>query len=94
MYVPRNRAGQFFFFGAIEFVSFFLIVANNRAVAQGNYMWTAVTDGLFGLQGFAVFKMAIDDPNARTWASGLGSTVGGTLGSMFSIWLTKRLYGQ
>lgn len=94
MKVPVTASGQFLFFGVCEFFSFFLVVANNRATAQGNYLWTAITDGLFGLQGFALFKLAVDDANGRTWASGLGSTVGGVLGSLFSIWITKLVYGK
>lgn len=94
MKVPKTAAGQFTLFMAVEAVSFFLVVANNRAVAQGNYWWTALTDTLFSLQAFAVFKLAVDDANGRTWAAGLGGTVGGVCGSLLSIWITKHVYGQ
>lgn len=93
MKVPKKSSGQFLFFATAEFISFFIIVANNRAVAQGNYLWTAVTDTFFNLQAFVVMKMAIEDPNGRTWAAGLGATLGGTLGSLASIWVTKHVYG-
>lgn len=95
MTVPKTGSGQFLFFAAAEFVSFFIIVANSRSIAQGNYLWTGVTDTFFNLQAFVIMKLAIEDPNGRTWAAGLGATVGGTIGSLVSIWVTKHwLLGQ
>ena len=92
--VPTSAVGQFFFFGISEAVCFAVLVANTRAVAQGSYFWTAITDAGFGLQSFIVFKLAVDDKNGRTWAAGLGTTVGGVCGSLVSIFVTKHLYGQ
>lgn len=91
--VPKSSVGQFLFFAAAEAISFFVIVANTRALAQGSYAWTAVTDTLFSAQSFVLAKLMIDDKNARSWAAGLGMTVGGTCGSLLSIYVTKRLYG-
>lgn len=91
---PKTPLGQFLFFGLAEFLSFFIIVMNTRAVAQGSYLWTAITDSVFTLQGFALGKMMMDDANARTWYVGMGVVVGGTSGSLFSIFITKMLYGQ
>lgn len=76
-----------------ELISFFIIVANTRAFTQGNYVWTAITDTIFSAQGFVMFKLMADNKEARTWWAGLGCTLGGTCGSLLSIWVTKRLYG-
>lgn len=92
--VPQSSVGQFFFFAIAEAVSFFVIVANTRALAQGSYTWTALTDTLFSAQAFVIAKLMIDDKNGRTWAAGLGMTFGGTCGSLLSIFVTKRLYGE
>src|ERR1700674_3725174 len=90
---PENKIAQFLICCFAEFVSFFIIVANTRAIAQGNYLWTAVTDTFFSTQGFVMAKLMIDDKNARSWACGAGYIFGGTLGSLFAIWCTKHLYG-
>lgn len=90
---PKTWWGQFLLFFVTEFISFFILVANTRATAQGSYLWSAVTDTLFSAQGFVMFKFMADDINARTWWSGLGCTLGGTFGSLLSIWATKHLYG-
>jgi len=93
MRFPQSKVGQFSFMFLTEMVSFFIICANTRAIAQGTYFWTAVTDTLFSAQGFVVGKLMIDDKNARSWASGLGCTLGGTCGSLLSIFVTKHMYG-
>ena len=93
MTVPQSKWGQFLFGFVSEFVSFFVIVANSRAVAQGSYQWTAATDAFFSLQKFAMGKLMIDKKEMRTWATGLGTIMGGTCGSLCSIFVTKHLYG-
>ncbi len=91
---PKTWYGQFLLMFITEFISFFIIVANTRAFTQGNYFWTAATDTLFSAQGFVMFKLMIDQKEARSWWSGAGCTLGGTCGSLFSIWVTKHLYGN
>lgn len=83
--------GQFFVGFTAEFISFFIVVANTRAYTHSNYLWTTITDTLFSLQNFAMTKIMIDDPQARTWYLGLGYTIGGTLGSLAAIAVTSKL---
>jgi len=92
--IPKSRIGQLLFFFIENFICFFIIVANTRAFTQGNYIWTIVTDTLFSAQSFFVAKLMIDDKDGRTIWAGAGSTIGGTLGSLASIWCTKYLYGN
>lgn len=92
--VPESKAGLFVFFGVLEAFSFFIICANTRALAQGSYLWTGVTDFFFTAQSFTVAKIMIDDEKARTWWAGLGMAVGGVLGSWLSIFVTKHVFGQ
>lgn len=93
MKAPKTRIGQFCLMFAAEFISFFIIVANTRAYTHSNYMWTAVTDMLFSLQNFIMLKLMIDDQNSRSWWSGLGYTLGGTCGSLLSIFVTSKFLG-
>jgi hypothetical protein len=92
--VPTSTAGQFLLFAIIELVACFLIVFNTRAVSKGSYMWTGVSDFAFSLSQFTVFKLVVDDPNGRTWASGLGGAVGATAGALLSLWFNQQILGQ
>lgn len=91
---PKTNLGQFLFFFCIQCLSYFLIVANTRAYTQGNYFWTAITDTFFAAQSFVSIKVLVSqEDNKGLWA-GLGYTIGGTIGSLFSIWVTKHILGQ
>ena len=91
--IPETKVGQFFFFFTAELVCFFIIVANMRAVALANYMGAAVTDLLFGLQAWGMMKLTVEHKEARTFAGGLGTTLGGVCGTLLSIYFTKRIFG-
>jgi hypothetical protein len=93
MTVPKTSAGQFCMFFVAELLAYFIIVANTRAFTHGLYFWTAITDAFFSAQQFFFAKLMIDDPAARSWASGAGCVLGGTCGSLIAIWVTKTLYG-
>lgn len=91
--------GRALFFGSTQFLSYFLIVANTRAYTQGTYIWTAITDALFASQSWIVgllwAQIAVEksEDNSKGWA-GVGYVIGGTLGSLASIFVTKLLYGK
>lgn len=79
---------------ATEFFSFFLIVVNTRAFTLGLYSWTLLTDSLFISQQFFVAKWMVEAKEARGLHAYLGFLVGGTLGSLFAIFITKHVYGR
>jgi hypothetical protein len=93
MRAPKSPAGQFFTFGAIELVSFAILCASTRAMAAGLVGWTAVTSFFFATQSVVTWKLMIDDSNARTWPACAGMIVGGVIGDVLSVILTKRLFG-
>ena len=78
---------------ATEFISFFLVVVNTRAYTQGLYFWTFVTDSFFISQAFFVAKWMVEVKQARSLTAYFGFLLGGTLGSLTAIWVTKHLYG-
>ena len=92
--IPRSKLGQFVFFFFETFITYFILVANTRAFTQANYLWTAITDTLFTAQSWIVGTACIEDKDARTRWAAMGSIIGGTCGSLFSIFLTKRVYGH
>ena len=91
--LPTTKLGQFTFFFIAEMVCFFIIVANMRAVALANYLGAAATDLLFGLQAWGMMKLTVENKEARTFAGGLGTTLGGVCGTLLSIWATKHIFG-
>ena len=92
--VPKTKLGQFSFFFTAEMLCFFVIVANMRAVALANYLGAAVTDLLFGLQAWGMMKLTVEHKEARSFAGGIGTTLGGICGTLLSIWFTKHLFGR
>jgi hypothetical protein len=93
MKAPTTPLGQFLFFGAVEFLSFAVLCASTRAMAAGLVGWTALTSFLFSAQSFIVWKLMVDDPDARTWWAGAGMVFGGVIGDVLSVILTKHLFG-
>ena len=89
MKAPKTRTGQFSLMFAAQMVSYFIIVANTRAYTHSNYLWTAITEIVFGLQAFLFSKLMVEMPELRTWYSGIGMTIGGMVGSLLAIWATK-----
>jgi hypothetical protein len=92
--IPRSAVGQFLFFAGETAISYFVITANFRALAQGYYLATAVTGVLLTIQNCIVAKLSIEDADGRSWAAIAGSGFGGMIGSLSSIWVTKHLFGK
>jgi len=95
MNLPTSNTGRFFFYFSVQFLVYGLVVANGRAYVQGLYAWTAVTDALIAAVNFLVVrKMAKESQDDLHGPSFIGYVLGGTMGSLFSIWITKMVYGQ
>lgn len=92
--VPVNPYTRFTLFFLSEVVAFFIVCANFRAVAQGLYFWTAITDMFLVFQGMMLTKLMIDDEKSRDWVSITAFTLGGATGSVISIWVTKHVFGS
>ncbi len=73
------------FFG--QALNFLLIVVNIRACAQSRYLMVAVTDFVVCILNFTLFKLIAE---AHSWGEALAYAAGGTAGSLFALWLTRR----
>lgn len=84
----------FFIALLVEFLSYFVVVINNRAFNQGLYGWTAATDALFITQLFIMQKWSVEKPEYRGWSAYWGFLIGGTLGSLSALYVSTHIYGR
>lgn len=76
-----------------ELLAFFTIACNFRALSQGLYGWTALTDCWLVAQNMVITKLMFDDEKTRDWWSIASFSLGGACGSVLSIWVTKHIFG-
>lgn len=91
MKMPRSTTGQFCFYFGMQFASYFLIVANMRAIATISMFWTGATDFAIATQGYWIMR-SISQQADGFWPW-LGYALGGMCGSLFSLLVTKHLIG-
>lgn len=85
---------RFAFWFAAEFILYALVVANGRAYNQANYAATLVTDMMISGFNFGIAVKFVEGKENRDRWSLAGCVLGGGTGSLFSIFVTKWLYGQ
>lgn len=83
----------FAFWFAAEFVLYALIVANGRAFNQALYGATVASDMMISAFNFWFAVKFIEGKDNRTWPALTGCVLGGGMGSVVSIYITKVLYG-
>lgn len=93
MKLPENKLSRFAILFGTECLAFFIICTNMRAVSQGLYFWTAITDMWLVAQSMIITKLMFDDEKARDWFSIVAYSTGGACGSIISIWMTKHVFG-
>ena len=75
----------------IQTISYGLLVINYRAVAQAHYFWSALSDfAIATLSYFVIKRIATSDNTLHQW---LGYALGGVVGSLFGIWISKVMLG-
>ena len=84
---PKIKDALILFF--IQIANYSLLVINYRSVAQAHYFWSAVSD--FACASFSFFvikKIATSDNTFHGW---LGYAMGGVIGSVLGIWISKLM---
>jgi uncharacterized membrane protein YfcA len=86
------KVKEFLTLFGIQLVSYSLLCINYRAVAQANYMQSAISNFMIASLGFFVIKkIAHGQDNIHQW---LGYALGGLVGSVLGIYLSTKLLGQ
>lgn len=75
-----------------QFAIYFLIIANNRAFNRDDYFLAGSTDMLFAsLQFFIIKRIAKDED--KSYATFTGYVLGGVIGTLVSMYVSKEFLG-
>jgi hypothetical protein len=83
-----TKAKEFGLFFGIQFLQYFLVTVNYRAIAAGLLGWTFLSDLLAGANGYFLIKRVAE---AKGSTALCGYLSGGAFGSIFAIATTKWL---
>lgn len=76
----------------IQVISYGLLCINFRAIAKADYAQAIITDFLIAtLNFFIIRKIAKSEETVHQW---FGYALGGAVGSVWGLWLSKILLGQ
>ncbi len=85
----NQKIKEFLLMFSIQIINYCLITINYRAVAQGNYLLTGVSDFIFAsLNFFVIKKIAKSNDTIHQW---LGYSLGGVVGALLGIYVSKFL---
>jgi len=82
---------MFFEFFFMQMLAYGLATWNFRALAFANYLHTGVSDTAIAALNFLVIKKVGE---AKDRSAFLGYVIGGPIGSLLSIYITKILFGH
>jgi hypothetical protein len=75
-----------------QMISFAIITINYRAIAQADYIWSALTDVIVaGLSYFVIRKIIKSKDSKLQW---LGFTIGSAVGTVIGIFISKIILGK
>ena len=88
-----TRLREFALFFGIQFLFYGLLCWNYRAIAQARYASVGLSDLCCAATSFTLIKMIADPDKKSKWAFS-GYVLGGACGSLFSVWMSKGVFGQ
>lgn len=83
----------FALFAVIQAALYFLATVNTRAIARGKYAGVIASDVALCATSFALVR-EIDALDSGSHVALAGCIVGGVIGSVSALWLTKRLWRE
>ena len=78
---------DFLSFAALQALAYFILVANIRAIAYLNYPFAVLTESTYLLVQWTVVRRMV---KVEGTSAMFGYIVGGTIGSLLSMWLTRN----
>jgi len=88
--VPVSKLGQFLVFFGAQFLAFSILCWNYRAIAKAGYLGIGLSEMLYLGLNFSLIQYI---SKAEGWAARLGYMLGGTCGSLFSVWILTTYFG-
>jgi hypothetical protein len=83
---------EFFTLFFVQLFQYCIICISYISLAKANYAWTFGTDIICGLNGYFIIRK-IAATESKNPLSIVGYTLGGAIGSMLAIWISKRMVG-
>lgn len=78
---------SFFISAVVQYAAYVVATVNFRAIADEQYVWAWGTSVVFAALSYTIVRHVIKD---ETWATVLGMMVGGGLGDLSGIWITRH----
>lgn len=87
----KEKIKEFFLFFTIQLILYLLVIVNYRAVTLLDYTSTVTTDFIIAsFNFFVVRKIAKSEDSLHQWA---GYALGGAIGSLLGLYLSKLMLG-
>jgi hypothetical protein len=74
---------------AVQFILNFVGTVNMRATAQGDYLWTIITDLMIAFLGFTAIKKIAEKGDGVQKL--IGFIIGAVTGSVLGIYISKKI---
>ena len=74
---------------SVQFALYAVLCVNFRAVAEGNYLITGLSDALIAAGNFYIIRKIANEPDNSTQLAAY--VAGSVVGSLFGIWLSVAM---
>lgn len=88
---PRSAFVVFWLFFAVQCLSYGMLCWNYRAIAQARFVGIFVSDLFCAFIGFSLIKYVA---GTKSHVARAGYVLGGAIGSVISVYITKVVFGQ
>lgn len=87
--MSKKKIGEFFLMFFVQVIYYGIICINMRAIAQGHYSLAVFTDFIIAtISYFVIKRISSADETLHHW---FGFALGGAVGSIWGIWLSKLI---
>lgn len=89
----NHNIKNFFILFGLQLWNYSVATMSWRAVAQANYLSSVIIDTIYGAAAFFIIKRVANQEDRSYWGF-IGYSLGGGLGTVTGIWLSKQILGQ